>query len=288
MTSNRCDARVLVASDNADDLTTIVEILEPEFADVRTSASAPRALEDFEAQRPHVVVIGFDAIEKAQRWLLALHRASRMAAEYRHRTVLLCTKAELPAAIHACREGLFDDYVLHWPMSQDGARLAMSVRSAAREALGAARGAAVNEWVAAAVERERVEGVTNDPPPRTSRRIMVVDDDEVSRVLIGEALAGEDYELVFAHDAAAALAVLRHTRPDLILMDVRLPDGDGIMLTGRLKALPQLAEIPVLMLTGEARRDTLESSVQAGAIGFIVKPFSRDALVKRLDRCFAA
>ncbi|HUP08870.1 MAG TPA: response regulator [Caldimonas sp.] len=288
MTSNRCDARVLVASDNADDLTTIVEILEPEFADVRTSASAPRAVEDFEAQRPHVVVIGFDAIDKAQRWLLALHRASRTAAEHRHRTVLLCTKAELPAAIHACREGLFDDYVLHWPMSQDGARLAMSVRSAAREALGAARGAAVNEWVAAAVERERVEGVANPPPPRTSRRIMVVDDDEVSRVLIGEALAGEDYELVFAHDAAAALAVLRHTRPDLILMDVRLPDGDGIMLTGRLKALPQLAEIPVLMLTGEARRDTLESSVQAGAIGFIVKPFSRDALVRRLDRCFAA
>ena len=288
MTSNRCNARVLVASDNADDLTTIVEILEPEFVDVRTSASPARAVEDFEGQRPHVVVVGFDAIDKAQRWLLALHRASRTAAEHRHRSLLLCTKAELASAIHACREGLFDDYVLHWPMSQDGARLAMSVRSAAREALGAARGAAVNEWVAAAVERERVEGVASDPAPRPSRRIMVVDDDEVSRVLISEALAGEDYELLFAHDAAAALAVLRHTRPDLILMDVRLPDGDGIVLTGRLKALPQLAAIPVLMLTGEARRDTLESSMQAGAIGFIVKPFSRDALVTRLDRCFAA
>jgi len=290
MTSIRSDARVLVASDNADDLSTIVEILEPEFADVRTSASAPRAVDDFEAQRPHVVVIGFDAIDKAQRWLLALHRASRTAAEHRHRTLLLCTKAELPAAIHACREGLFDDYVLHWPMSHDGARLAMSVRAAAREALGLARGAAVNDWVQAAIERETVEGTarpTGAAAP-ASRRVMVVDDDEVSRALITEALAGEPYELVFAHDAAAALGVLRHTRPDLILMDVRLPDGDGIMLTGRLKALPQLADIPVLMLTGEARRDTLESSLQAGAVGFIVKPFSRDALVTRLDRCFAA
>jgi CheY-like chemotaxis protein len=278
---------VLVASDNADDLSTIVEILEPDFADVRTSASAPRAVEDFEAQRPHVVVIGFDAIDKAQRWLVALHRASRMAAEHRHRTLLLCTKAELSGAIHACREGLFDDYVLHWPMSQDGARLAMSVRCAAREALSLPRGAAVNSWVDAAIERERVEGVASGTAPKASRRVMVVDDDEVSRVLITEALAGEAYELVFAHDAAAALAVLRHTRPDLILMDVRLPDGDGIMLTGRLKALPQLATIPVLMLTGEARRDTLESSMQAGAVGFLVKPFSREGLVTRLDRCFA-
>ena len=116
---------------------------------------------------------------------------------------------------------------------------------------------------------------------------MVVDDDEVARLLISEALAGEPYELVFAQDGASALGVLRHTRPDLILMDVRLPDTDGVVLTGRLKALPQLASIPVLMITGDALRETLENSVRAGASGFIVKPFTRAGLVERVERSLA-
>jgi len=290
MKSIRSDARVLVGSDNADDLASIAEILAGDFGDVRTSGAAAQAAQDFEALRPHVVVLGFDGVEKAQRWLLALHRSSRTANEHRHRTLLLCTKAELHAAVELCRQGRFDDYVLHWPMSHDGSRLAMSVRAAAREALGEPRGEALRAWVDAASEGEDPADADEAPhaDPRGPRRIMVVDDDEVARVLIAEALANQPYELVFAEDGAAALGVLRHTRPDLILMDIRLPDMDGVVLTSRLKALPQLASIPVLMLTGEARRETLESSVTAGASGFIVKPFSPAALVARLDRCLAA
>jgi CheY-like chemotaxis protein len=288
MTSIRSDARVLVASDNSDDLASIADILACDFADVRTSASAAQAAPDFEALKPHVVVLGFAAHDKAQRWLLALHRSSRTANEHRHRTLLLCAKPDLQAAVELVRQGRFDDYVLHGPMSQDGSRLAMSVRALAREALGGPRGAAVREWV------ESVETGDAAPAPapagdgaRPARRIMVVDDDEVARLLISEALAGEPYELVFAQDGASALGVLRHTRPDLILMDVRLPDTDGVVLTGRLKALPQLASIPVLMISGDAQRETLESSVRAGASGFIVKPFTRAGLVERVERSLA-
>jgi CheY-like chemotaxis protein len=118
--------------------------------------------------------------------------------------------------------------------------------------------------------------------------VMVVDDDEIARKLIAKALEEQKYELLFAQDGAAALGVLRRTRPNLILMDINLPDIDGVTLTRRLKATPHLANIPVLMLTGDARRETLDSSMSAGAAGFIVKPFTRDSLVAKLDRFLRA
>jgi CheY-like chemotaxis protein len=73
-------------------------------------------------------------------------------------------------------------------------------------------------------------------------------------------------------------------RPDLILMDVHLPDADGVTLTQTLKEHAELASVPVLMLTGDARRETLTKSLGAGAVGFIVKPFTRDSLLAKLDR----
>ena len=123
---------------------------------------------------------------------------------------------------------------------------------------------------------------------KTEPVVLVVEDDEFARKLIQAALQGKSYELIFAHDGTAALGLLRRIRPDLILMDINLPDIDGVALTQKLKALPKLAEIPVLMLTGEARRETLESSMNAGAAGFIVKPFTREALLAKLDRLLSA
>ena len=292
------EARVLVASDNADDLAQIVDQLEGQFGEVRTTTDAAAAA-DFDAFRPHVLLVAYDSLEKAERYAIALHRRSTMANEMRHRALVLCTKAELGGAIALCREGRFDDYVMHWPLSQDGQRLAMSAWSAAREALGLPRGVAVRRWLERIGPGDEPEVVSPSPaaaaaarPARVARNekpvVMVVEDDEFSRLLIQSALDDQPWELVFAHDGTTALGLLTQRRPDLILMDINLPDMDGVALTGRLKALPQLATVPVLMLTGEARRETLASSVSAGASGFIVKPFTRDVLVDRVDRFLAA
>ena len=67
-------------------------------------------------------------------------------------------------------------------------------------------------------------------------------------------------------------------------MDVMLPGRDGVDLTQSLKADPALAGIPVVMLTGEARREVLVRSMEAGAADFIVKPFTPDALVAKLAK----
>ena len=286
------EARVLVASDNADDLAQIVEQLEGEFGEVRTTTD-DAAGADFDAFRPHVLIVAYDGIEKAERYALALHRRSAAANEHLHRTLLLCTKDELASAIALCREGRFDDYVMHWPLSQDGKRLAMTTWSAAREALGLQRGAAVQRWLERAGPGDDAASASGGVAPASLDSgndrplVMVVEDDEFSRLLIEGALDGQPWEIAFAPDGTSALGLLTQRRPDLILMDINLPDMDGIALTGRLKALPQFSAVPVLMLTGDARRETLASSVSAGASGFIVKPFTRDVLIERMDRFLA-
>ena len=67
-------------------------------------------------------------------------------------------------------------------------------------------------------------------------------------------------------------------------MDINLPGMDGLALTQWLKASPTFAHIPVIMLTGEATRESIERSKAVGAADFIVKPFSREALLAKLSR----
>jgi CheY-like chemotaxis protein len=112
--------------------------------------------------------------------------------------------------------------------------------------------------------------------------ILVVEDDSFAARLIGKALEAGDYEVEFAEAAPAVLAFLRSRLPQLVLMDVNLPGMDGLALTEWLKAKPALAPIPVLMLTGEATRETIARSRAAGAADFIVKPFAREALLAKV------
>jgi CheY-like chemotaxis protein len=309
-------ARVLVASDNADDATGIVEQLKRDFAQIRTSTDPDKAVDDFEACQPGVLVLGFNTIDKAKAYALALYRDSRMVLDHAHRTVLLCDKDEIRLAFDLCRQGSFDDYVPYWPHAHDGLRLSMCIWNVARQnmaapdegpnhvdliahvrQLGAMR-SVVRELIDESEARANLGqslrdrllphldalGGLAEKVRKIQPIVMIVDDDEFSRTLAERTLDGKGYELVFAPDGMTALAMLQRERPDLILMDVNLPDIDGVALTQRLKALPGLAEIPVVMVTGEARRETLESSISAGAAGFIVKPFVREALIAKLDR----
>lgn len=312
MTRRTAAAPVLVASDNSDDAQQIVRQLETVFDTVHASTVPANASDDFERVRPEVLVLGLDTLDKAQRHYLGLYRMSAVPVPP-HRTVVLCHKDEVPAAFALCTQGYFDDYVLYWPQSHDGRRLAMSVWNAARSAgemptgaLGPAalathaRHLAQLERVVAdesetslALLRERIEpALAGTRPLATAIRqrrplVLVVEDDELARRLAGLALDPLRWEVTCAHNAADALLRLRRIRPDVILMDVRMPDMDGVELTRRLKATPDLADIPIIMMTGDARRETLMDSMAAGAIAFVVKPLSRSALEAKLAPLFA-
>jgi CheY-like chemotaxis protein len=66
-------------------------------------------------------------------------------------------------------------------------------------------------------------------------------------------------------------------------MDVRLPGIDGVTLTRRLKSTPHCAKIPIIMMSGDARGETLRNSIEAGAADFVVKPFTTEALTSKIE-----
>ena len=280
MKSDPSEARVLVVADNADDAAQVAKGLADDFAQLRVSADIERAAEDFEAFEPQVLVLALDSVEKAQGCALALCRSSDGHGSPAHRSVLLCHKDEIEVAFELCRKRSFDDYVAYWPQAHDGLRLRMSVWNAARHAIESPR----EHEDAPAAPTSTGSSALDAKGRRTRPLLMIVEDDDFARKLIRKALEGQPWELAFAHDGASALGLLRRMRPDLILMDVNLPDVGGVALTQELKALPQLTTVPILMLTGDARRETLTRSVKAGAAGFIVKPFVRDALIAKLER----
>jgi CheY-like chemotaxis protein len=112
--------------------------------------------------------------------------------------------------------------------------------------------------------------------------ILVVDDDEIERRLIGAILKDEHYRLIYVASALEALIVLRTVRPDLILMDVLMPDMDGMTATRQIKAVPQFAGVPVIMITGNSETSVVMDSYNSGATDFVVKPFDREKLIARV------
>lgn len=118
--------------------------------------------------------------------------------------------------------------------------------------------------------------------------VLVVDDDEFQRKIIGKLLEAESYQLVFASDGFEALNILRKTWPDIILMDVMMPGMDGMETMRRLKAAPQSAKIPVVMVTSKSEGKVVVDSRKAGAVDFVVKPFDRATLVAKIAHVLSA
>lgn len=114
-------------------------------------------------------------------------------------------------------------------------------------------------------------------------RILAIDDDAIIRRLLQQSMISEGYEFVMASTVAEGLAACERTKPDLILLDVNLPDGDGISTCKKIKADPKLRHIPVLILTGEASDvDHRVDGLQAGAEDYVLKPFLPRELVSRV------
>jgi len=123
---------------------------------------------------------------------------------------------------------------------------------------------------------------------RVRPTVLVVDDDEFQRKLLGKMLEAENYHIIFATDGVDALNVLRKTRPDIILMDVMMPDMNGMETTRRLKAIPHFAKMPVIMVTGKSEGNVVIDSLKAGASDFVVKPCDRATLMAKIARVLSA
>jgi two-component system alkaline phosphatase synthesis response regulator PhoP len=115
-----------------------------------------------------------------------------------------------------------------------------------------------------------------------NERILVVDDDKEAVRLMRAYLEQAGYEVLVAYDGKTALHILRRDRPDLVLLDLMLPDQDGWEVTRLVRADPNLAQIPIIMLT--ARVDVTDRIVglEMGADDYVTKPYDPREVVARV------
>jgi CheY-like chemotaxis protein len=363
------NARILVATDIVADADLVKQLLGDEFDHVVVSTDPDKAVDDFERNRPDVLILAFNNLEKAERHYLGLYRLSTLVNTVSHRTLILCGRDELQRVYALCRKAYFDDYVLFWPMTNDVQRLPMAVTHALLD-LERARGAAPTAEMARLARRiAELEGLLEQQgeqnalsaktPDRSLQRaevvatasvgqpknviaarmqteidmtrtketqahvrdldaamqpfgqwvsalkqlpaphpvpaakalsvtarplVLVVDDNEFERKLTGEILRAAPYDLLFASNGAEALELMREKRPNLILMDMVMPEINGLETLRRLKTTQQLADIPVMMITGQSEKDVVVECLKAGAVDFVVKPLDREVLLKKVER----
>lgn len=115
------------------------------------------------------------------------------------------------------------------------------------------------------------------------RKLLIVDDEDGVRALVRMTLDSGSFEIIEAAEGAQALQMARERRPDLVLLDVMLPDISGLDVCRELKADPDLASMTIIMLTARAQTADLGDAEEAGADGYFTKPFSPIALTRKVE-----
>ena len=114
-------------------------------------------------------------------------------------------------------------------------------------------------------------------------RVLVIEDNDRVREMIVSALQQAGYITLDAASGAEGLRAARgEDTPDLVLLDILMPDLDGLGVLQRLKSEVVTAHIPVVMLTAQGEPDQVKSAIAAGAAGYILKPFSPRDLIRRV------
>lgn len=120
------------------------------------------------------------------------------------------------------------------------------------------------------------------------KRILAVDDDASICDFYSTALKTLGYDVTCAGNGKKAKEAVAAHKPDLILMDIMMPDQDGISLTREMRADPKTADVPIIVVSGLADAGTLNDALLFGAVDYMVKPIDLDALNLKLERAFAA
>ncbi len=119
-------------------------------------------------------------------------------------------------------------------------------------------------------------------------RILLVEDNELNRDMLSRRLARRGCAVRTAEDGAAALQLALADRPDIVLMDIGLPDIDGWEVTRRMRAEPALAGLPILALTAHAMESDRERALAAGCDDFDTKPIEFERLLRKIETLVAA
>lgn len=212
---------------------------------------------------------------------VVIHDAQYTAEDYPERSGWGHSTVEyavdIAAAAGARRLVLFH----HDPGRDDAA-----VDSIVRQARAQAKASGTGLEVGAAIEGEEIVLAESgsalrpvDEGPRAPRlptraRILVADDDRAILTVLETILAGDGYQVVCANDGAEALEMAQRDSFDLILLDMQMPQLDGLDVARALRGDPRLAGVPIVMLTGRAGEEDIQAAFAEGVTDYITKPFA--------------
>ena len=155
------------------------------------------------------------------------------------------------------------EYLLK-PISRDDLRRALAVAAADQDA----------------PHEAAIIAPQNLPPTVADARILLAEDNEINIIAVGDYLQDRGYHLTVARNGREALAMAEEVRPDLILMDIQMPEIDGLAATRRLRAMPAFAATPIIALTALAMPGDRERCLEAGANEYLTKPVSLKGLME--------
>jgi CheY-like chemotaxis protein len=115
------------------------------------------------------------------------------------------------------------------------------------------------------------------------KTVLLVDDDNIYLLTIGVRLKSMGYTVYTAKDAASAITVVRKTSPDVIVLDVSLPAGDGFLVAERLQNLIASSATPIIFVTASEKPGLRERAMKLGAVAFLPKPFDATTLADAIE-----
>ena len=118
----------------------------------------------------------------------------------------------------------------------------------------------------------------------SQKTVLIVDDDPSIRLGLHVRLKANNYEVIFAADGIACIAEARKRQPDVIILDLGLPAGDGFAVMDRLRTNDSLSLIPIIVLSGREPRIHMDKALKAGAKAFLQKPIDNNQLLDAIRR----
>ena len=119
------------------------------------------------------------------------------------------------------------------------------------------------------------------------RLVLIADDDEDILALVRATIERSGHEVMAVADGAAALSAMAARRPDLAVLDIAMPELDGLEVLRRLRADDETRDLPVILLTAQAQAADVERGFATGASAYVRKPFSPRDLATRVDDLLA-
>lgn len=116
-----------------------------------------------------------------------------------------------------------------------------------------------------------------------SKKLLLIDDEQAIAMALKVRLRAKGYEVQIAGDGVSGLAAAGEYRPDAIVLDIRMPDLDGIEVCRRLKCDPDLAGIPVIFLSANVQQTAQEAALSVGAAAYLSKPFEPGQVVSAIE-----